>query len=72
MEHTKTGTKIKFCHNNQNKIAYVTKKNSNEKGETLYTFTSTLKNGRKILTHIEEGVTEKYLLNKGITLSKDF
>ena len=70
VDHIKTGTKIKFRHDGQNKVAYVTKKYTTEKGKSFYTLTSTIRGNKMILTHIEEGVDLQYLSNLGITLSK--
>jgi hypothetical protein len=62
----KTGTPFKVRHDGKTKIVYITRI-----GENRFMFTSTNKSGTVIYTHWDD-VTEEYLLNKGITLPKDF
>jgi RHS repeat-associated protein len=64
--HMKTGKRFKVRHDGKTKIVYITRK-----GKDRFVFTSTNKSGTVIYTHWDD-VTEEYLLNKGITLPKDF
>lgn len=59
--------KGRFRHNGQTKMGHISKMGPNK-----YIFSSTTLSGRRIMTHMPEGVTMRYIRGNGITLPKGF